>query len=146
MWGCGVILDVYNYRQPRPGRGAAGAGVIDTTRRGIMSEQPMGGMEITSDDKLWAALAYVFTPLVPIIILLMEDKKNRPFIKAHNAQALAWGVVFYVLVTITSFFLIGLCIWPLGLLLELYWAYKAYQGEFINIPVVSDFVKGQGWA
>jgi uncharacterized membrane protein len=111
-----------------------------------MSEQPMSGMEMTSDDKLWAALAYVFTPLVPIIILLMEDKKNRPFIKAHNAQALAWGVVFYIVVTITSFFLIGLCVWPLGVLLEIYWAYKAYQGQFINIPVVTDFVKGQGWA
>ena len=111
-----------------------------------MTQQPMGGMEITSDDKLWAALAYVFTPLVPIIILLMQDKKDRPFIKAHNGQALAWGVAFHVVVMITSFFVIGLCIWPLGVLLEIYWAYKAYQGEFINIPVISDFVKGQGWA
>src|SRR3990172_9155105 len=109
-----------------------------------MTQQPMGGMEITSDDKLWAALAYVFTPLVTIIILLMQDKKDRPFIKAHNGQALAWGVVFYVIVMITSFFVIGLCIWPLGVLLEIYWAYKAYQGEFINIPVTGDFVKGRG--
>jgi uncharacterized membrane protein len=106
----------------------------------------MGGMDVTSDDKLWAALAYVFTPLVPIIILLMEDKKNRPFIRAHNAQALAWGIVFYVVVTVTSFFLIGLCVFPLGFLLQLYWAYKAYKGEYIKIPVITDFVKGQGWA
>ena len=111
-----------------------------------MSQQPMGGMEITSDDKLWAALAYVFTPLVPIILLLMEDKKNRAFIRAHNAQALAWGVVFYVVVTITSFFIVGLCILPLGFLLQLYWAYKAYQGELVNIPVITDFCKKQGWA
>lgn len=103
-------------------------------------------METTSDDKLWSALAYVFTPLVPIIIMLMEDKKNRPFIRSHNAQALAWGVVFYIIVTVTSFFLIGLCIWPLGLLLQLYWAYQAYQGNSVNIPVLSDFVKNQGWA
>jgi hypothetical protein len=53
----------------------------------LMENQPM--MEVTSDDKLWSLLAYVLTPLVPIIILLMEDKKNRPFIRAHNAQALA---------------------------------------------------------
>ena len=103
-------------------------------------------METTSDDKLWAALAYVFTPLVPIIVLLMEDKKNRPFIRAHNAQALAWGVVFYIIVTVTSFFLIGLCIWPIGVLLQLYWAYQAYQGNMVNIPLLSDFVKNQGWA
>lgn len=102
--------------------------------------------EVSSDDKLWAALAYVFTPLVPIILLLMEDKKNRPFIKAHNMQALIWGVVFYIIVTVTSFFIIGLCIWPIGLILQLYWAYKAYQGEMIEIPVLTNFVKGQGWA
>lgn len=107
-----------------------------------MSDQP----QVTSDDKLWAALAYVFTPLVPIILLLMEDKKNRPFIRAHNGQALAWGVVFYILVSILSAFLIGLCLWPIGFLLQLYWAYKAYQGEYVNIPVITNFVKGQGWA
>ncbi|MEW6567402.1 MAG: DUF4870 domain-containing protein [Chloroflexota bacterium] len=111
-----------------------------------MSQQPMGASDITSDDKLWAALAYVFTPLLPIIIMLMEEKKNRPFIRAHNAQALAWGVVFYIVVVVTSFFLIGLCVWPLGVILELYWAYKAYQGEYITIPVLTDFVKNQGWA
>lgn len=107
-----------------------------------MTDQP----QVTSDDKLWAALAYVFTPLVPIILLLMEDKKNRPFIRAHNGQALAWGVVFYVLVSILSAFLIGLCLWPIGFLLQLYWAYKAYQGEYVSIPVITNFVKNQGWA
>lgn len=107
-----------------------------------MTDQP----QVTSDDKLWAALAYVFTPLVPIILLLMEDKKNRPFIRAHNGQALAWGVVFYILVSILSAFLIGLCLWPIGFLLQLYWAYKAYQGEYVNIPVITNFVKNQGWA
>jgi uncharacterized membrane protein len=70
----------------------------------------------------------------------MEDKKNRPFIKAHNAQALAVGILFYILVTIT--FGIGFILW----LILLYFAYKAYKGEYINIPVISDFVKKQGWA
>ncbi len=110
-----------------------------------MSQAPMSS-DATSDDKLCAALAYVFTPLVPIILLLMQDKKDRPFIKAHNAQPLAWGVVFYVIVTVTSFFLIGLCIWPLGLILQIYWGVQAYNGKFVNIPVVTDFVKNQGWA
>lgn len=109
-----------------------------------MTAQP--GMEATSDDKLWAALAYVFTPIVPIILLLMEEKKTRPYIRAHNAQALAWGIAFYIVVAITSAFLIGLCIWPLGLILEIYWAYRAYQGNMINIPVITNFVKKQGWA
>jgi len=115
-------------------------------RRNIMSEQK--SMEVTSDDKLWAMLAYVFTPLIPIILLLMEDKKNRPFIRAHNAQALAWGLINLVGGTILStvlFFCIGapsLIIWLVGV----YWGYKAYQGEYVTIPVITDFVKNQGWA
>jgi uncharacterized protein len=116
-----------------------------------MEQQPMGGMgmgagEVTSDDKLWSALAYVFSPLIPIIIMVMEDKKNRPFIKAHNMQALVFGVVFYVIVSITSTFLIGCILWPIGLIAQIYWAYKAYQGEYVNIPGITGFVKGQGWA
>ena len=102
--------------------------------------------EITDDDKLWAALTYVFTPLIPIILMLMEDKKDRPFIKAHNAQALAWGVVLWVVTFILSFVLIGICVGLAGFALQLYWGYKAYQGEYINIPVITDFVKNQGWA
>jgi len=110
-----------------------------------MTNQSMSG-DVTSDDKLWSALAYVFIPIVPIIILVMADKKDRPFIKAHNMQALIWGVVLYVIVAITSAFIVGLCIWPIGLLIQLYWAYQAYQGKIVTIPLLTDFIKNQGWA
>jgi len=100
--------------------------------------------EVTSDDKLMAALAYVFSPIVPVIFLLMEDKKNRPFIKAHNAQALAIGIVMIIVVPILAAVTFGCggILW----LIMLDWAYKAYKGEYVNIPVVTDFVKKQGWA
>jgi uncharacterized membrane protein len=26
-----------------------------------------------------------------------------------------------------------------------YWAYKAYQGVTFDIPVITNFIKGQGW-
>jgi hypothetical protein len=32
---------------------------------------------ISSDDRLFAALAYFFSPLVPVIILFAPDKKER---------------------------------------------------------------------
>ena len=112
-----------------------------------MTQQSMGGgMEITSDDKLWALLTYVFSPLIPIILMLMEDKKNRPFIKAHNMQALVLGVINIVIAMVIGWLLIPLCI---NLALTLYLIYcgiKAYQGQLVNIPVVTDFVKNQGWA
>ena len=104
--------------------------------------------EITSDDKLWALLAYVLTPIVPIILLLMEDKKNRPFIRAHNAQALAWGIFNMIVGSILStvlFVCLGapsIIIWLVGC----YWGYQAYQGKYVEIPVITSFVKNQGWA
>lgn len=99
--------------------------------------QPEEG--ITDDDKLWALLSYILTPIVPIILLLMEDKKNRPFIKAHTAQALVWGVLEVVLA-------VGVCITPLMFIVAIYWGIKAYQGEYVEIPVITNFVKNQGWA
>ena len=109
-----------------------------------MTEQYTPTPEITSDDKLWAALAYVFSPIIPIILLLMEDKKNRPYIKAHNIQALVIGIVMIIVVPIVAAFTFGCgsIIW----FIMLYWGYKAYQGQYVNIPVVTDFVKNQGWA
>jgi uncharacterized membrane protein len=98
----------------------------------LMSNEPM--MDVTSDDKLWAALAYVFSPLVPIIILLMPDKKDRPFIKAHNTQALVLGII----TAVTAAFCVGLLVW----FYQLYCAYQAYQGNLVEIPVISGMFKG----
>ena len=94
--------------------------------------------EITSDDKLWAALTYVFSPIVPIIIMLMEDKKNRPFLRAHNAQALILGII----TVITSGFCVGILVW----FYQLYLGYQAYQGKTVEVPIITNFCKGQGWA
>ena len=94
--------------------------------------------EVTSDDKLWAALTYVFSPIVPIIIMLMEDKKNRPFLKAHNVQALILGIITVV----TSGFCVGILVW----FYALYLAYQAYQGKLVEIPVITKLCKDQGWA
>ena len=113
-----------------------------------MSDQPGSGMmgEVTSDDKLWALLAYLFAPLVPIILMLMEDKKNRPFIKAHNMQALILGVINLVIAMVIGWLVIPLCLnLALGIY-QIYCAIKAYQGEYITIPVITNFAQKQGWA
>jgi len=101
----------------------------------------MSAPESTSDDRLWAALAYVFSPLVPIILLLWEEKKERPFIKAHNMQALILGIVEFVLWFVLSFTIVGVCIPILLWFVMLYWAYQAYQGKLVNVPVISGMVK-----
>jgi uncharacterized membrane protein len=94
--------------------------------------------EITSDDKLWALLAYIFSPLVPIIIMVMEDKKNRPFLKAHNVQALILGII----AVITSSFCVGILVW----FYMIYLGIQAYNGKTVDVPVITNLCKGQGWA
>lgn len=111
-----------------------------------MENQPV--MDVTSDDKLWAALSYVFAPIVGIIVLLMEDKKARPFIKFHGVQSIVASVAVWIVVAIIATVTLGiggLCA-PVVWIVFLYWAYKAYQGEMVNIPVVTNFIKQQGWA
>jgi uncharacterized membrane protein len=108
----------------------------------------------SSDDKLWALLAYVLSPIVPIIILLMEDKKHRAFLKEHNMQALVAGVAVAVISILLSIILgasvVLACLAPIVSLalwvLMIYYGIQAYNGKSVTIPVVTDFVKKQGWA
>jgi uncharacterized protein len=102
--------------------------------------------DITSDDKLWALLAYVFSPLVPIIVMLMADKKDRPFIRAHNAQALVMGVANVIIGGVLSMTLIGACVPLFVWFYMIYLGYQGYQGKYVSIPVITDFCKNQGWA
>ena len=100
-------------------------------------------METTSDDKLWAALSYVFAPIVGIIVLLMEDKKARPYMKFHAVQSIAVSIVMFIVVPIIAIPTFG-CGSVLYFIM-FWWAYKAYQGEEVKIPVITDFIKNQGW-
>ena len=102
--------------------------------------------EITSDDKLWALLAYIFAPLVSIIIMLMEDKKNRPFLRKHSAQALVLGIVGIVLTIVSWITIVLACLPMLWWVYLIYLGIQAYQGKDVNVPLVTDFVKNQGWA
>jgi uncharacterized membrane protein len=113
-----------------------------------MDQQQFTPTDATSDDRLWALLAYILTPLVPIIIMLLEDKKNRPFLKAHNFQALALGVVEVVVSIVLSIISLGLlgCIFGIVvLILNIYYGVQAYNGKTFEIPVLTNFVRQQGW-
>ena len=99
--------------------------------------------ETTQNDRLWAALSWIpispVWPILAIVALLMESTKNRPFVRYNAIVSIATGIVS-IIITIVTF--------GLGALLFLvffYWAYKAYQGEMVNIPVLTNFCKNQGW-
>lgn len=107
--------------------------------------QQVGTPEATSDDRLWTMLAYILTPIVPIIILLMPDKKDRPFIKAHNGQALALGIVEWVINFLLSFVVIGCITSIVTLIINIWLGIRANKGEVFEIPVITNFVRQQGW-
>ncbi len=94
---------------------------------------------VSDDDKLWAMLCYLL-PLLAIVALFMEDKKNRPYIKFNAVQSIVAAVAVSIITSVTF----G-CGGVLGFAF-FYWAYLAYQGQNVNIPFISDFIKNQGWA
>ena len=120
-----------------------------------MTQQPMDS-SITSDDKLWAALGYPVWPIA-IVMLLMDEKKRRPFIKFHAVQALALNVVVWVIGIILGIISAALAAVTLGiggiiscvipiLWLLLFWpAILAYQGKYFEVPVVTKFLRDQHW-
>lgn len=112
-----------------------------------MTEEKILDPNITSEDKLWGLLSYLFTPIIPIVLMLIEDKKNRPFLKAHYPQALAFGIVAWVISgLLTPVVFIGCITWVVAAVFQVIWGIKAYNGEYVTIPVITDFVKKQGWA
>jgi uncharacterized membrane protein len=102
--------------------------------------------DITSDDKLWSALGYPIF-LIALIMLLMEDKKKRPFIKFHAVQSLALNLVVWVIGVILSAVTIGfgaICL-PIFWLLLIWPAVLAYQGKYFDVPVIGKFIRNQHW-
>ena len=86
--------------------------------------------EITDDDKLWALLSWI-TGVVAIVALLMEDKKDRPFIKYNAVMSLVVMVVITVLVGVISAITCGI-----GAVLALaYFAYEGLPPVLHNIPL-----------
>jgi uncharacterized membrane protein len=102
-----------------------------------------------------AALAYFF--ITGIIFLLMDQFKKDKFVRFHSFQAVAYGVVMFVLMTVWNVFwgilsfgffwgiisllntLISLALFAFGLFLM----YKAYNNETFKIPVIGDWAEKQ---
>jgi len=112
-----------------------------------MSENPIPTTtEVTQEDKLWSLLSWILW--VPAVIaLFMEDKKNRPFIKYNAWVSLITGIVLGVLIAIITAVTCGFGgVTGLAWIYPIYLGIKAYQGEVVTVPFVSDFVAKQGWA
>jgi uncharacterized membrane protein len=110
-----------------------------------MVDQNVSPEEITSDDKLWALLSWILAPLVPIIVLLLEDKKSRPFIKFNAMQALVLGVASWVISGVLSAVIIGCFVGVAVFIYQIYLGVQAYNGKWVTVPFLTDFCKKQNW-
>jgi uncharacterized membrane protein len=106
-----------------------------------------GEGEITKDDKLWAMLSWIpyLGWIAALIVILSEDKKKRPFMKYHAVQALALGIVAGVITAVLSAVIVGCFIGLAWLVYAIILALKANKGEWVTVPVITDFCKKQNW-
>lgn len=113
----------------------------------------MADEQIKNEDKLLSALAYPI-PFLPLFLIFTE-KKNIAFCKYHGWQGLFWqiacilaSVALTIIATALSFFnlgcIMGLLSQGMGLailVISILFAVKVYGGEYLTIPVITDFAK-----
>jgi uncharacterized membrane protein len=101
---------------------------------------PMGLQPQEDNDKILAAVSYIISPLMSIIILV-TDMKNKPFLKYHAYQSLVFGIALIIGWTLASFlavFIVGCLLMPVLLVAQFYYAYLAYTKGIFTIPLVTD--------
>ena len=103
---------------------------------------------VTADDKTWGGLSYI--PIVGLVVLFLQDKASRPFIKKHAVQSVAlFAVVFLATLVVGWIPIIGwifsFIAW-LGLgIYMLMNLIKALNGKDLDVPVITEFIRKQGW-
>lgn len=101
-----------------------------------------------SQQRLIAAIGYVFTPVVPLIVLTSDMTRDR-FMRRHAGQALIWsaGLIFaLVLVVIAAIWMLRtdlllLCLFPVLFMLPFLpgavWGWRVYQGGDPRPPLIA---------
>ena len=108
---------------------------------------PYADVEVSDDDKLWAMLSWIpwLGVVLAIIALLIEPQKDRPFVRFHAVQAIGANIIIGIVSALLVVTVFLSCITPILGLVTIYPAIKAYQGEWFEVPWLTDFCKNQGW-
>jgi uncharacterized membrane protein len=139
------------------GSPASAAGAPATPPPPPTPPAPVGAASIGLSSNVAAALSYFF--ITGIIFLLMDQFKQDKFVRFHSFQAIAFGIVAFVLQIVwhmivsfglfalgffaVSFGLIGFLIWLAIFAYWLFLMYKAYNNETYKIPVIGDWASNQ---
>ena len=97
-------------------------------------------------ENLEGLFCYVLGWVTGLIFLLIEQK--NAFVRFHALQSLVTFLALFILSVVIGFIpvlgiLVGLVLWPLGVVLWIVLMVKAYKGERYKLPVVGDFVEKQ---
>jgi uncharacterized membrane protein len=146
---------------------AGAAALPAATQPGPASEVPRSvadlKIESNSDDRLMSALAWLTMvllqlPIVSVIQLLSATTKDRSFQRHHAVTSLLFYVaaIVYEFVAAIVYTVLGAvtlgcgyaCLWVIFFLphvIGLYYALQAYNGKTLELPVLSNFGRQQGW-
>jgi uncharacterized membrane protein len=117
--------------------------------------------DANDQDRLMALLAYLIGWIVSLIILVSNDMKMRPFQRFHAVNALAFDIAWYVIwvilciaCTVVSAVTLGVgglasCLLVIPLIawiaLKIWYGVLAYQGNYFEIPYLTNFCRQQHW-
>ncbi len=102
----------------------------------------------SNENRILAALGYPIW--IVAVVVLLTDMKNNRFMRLHAVQALGFNIAYWIIFYFGLEFVLGvLGLWSLyvlvrllqlaWLVLALWYAYQAYQGQTFAIPVISQF-------
>jgi len=97
-------------------------------------------------ENLEGLFCYVLGWVTGLVFLLLEQK--NAFVRFHALQSLITFLALFIISTVIGFIpvlgiLVGLVLWPLGVVLWIVLMVKAYKGERYKLPVIGDFVERQ---
>ena len=115
----------------------------------------------SENDKLLGGLAYVsqfiLPAVLPVVLLLGSESKRSPFVRHHAVHGLALlaATIVYELAA-TLIFVLGTAIVPpvacilwliflVPLVPFLYYGVLAFQGKYVDIPWLTQFLKNNSW-
>ena len=132
-----------------------------------LSQEVFEEIEITSDEKTWAILAHVsillgaitvglLGPVAAFVIWLVK-KDESDYVARQALQSLIYQIVvavlswiMWIVIVVLSAFVIGICLIPIGLLLNLatigYSCYAAYicsLGQEFKFPLIWDMIAAE---
>lgn len=109
-----------------------------------------------AEDRLFAALAYVYWYVAFPVYLLSPRYQNRPFLRYHLFHALALGLVTFwggaalwaVAGVLGRLGIYGMLLYPIMRVCEwgvlavtLYAAVRAWFGQRVELPFITEFVR-----